>query len=114
MRAALRLAARGRGDTAPNPPVGSLVVRGGRVVGAGYHVRAGEPHAEALALARAGAAARGATRYVTLEPCAHFGRTPPCVDAVLAARPRRVVVALRDPDPRTAGRSLARLRRAGI
>jgi diaminohydroxyphosphoribosylaminopyrimidine deaminase/5-amino-6-(5-phosphoribosylamino)uracil reductase len=84
------------------------------VVGAGHHVRVGEAHAEAVALARAGARARGATLYVTLEPCAHFGRTPPCVEAVLAAAPRRVVVAVRDPDPRTAGRSLARLRRAGI
>jgi diaminohydroxyphosphoribosylaminopyrimidine deaminase/5-amino-6-(5-phosphoribosylamino)uracil reductase len=114
MREALRLAARAGGDAAPNPLVGSIVVKRGRVLGRGYHRRAGEPHAEALALERAGDAARGSTLYVTLEPCAHRGRQPPCVEAVLRARPRRVVVGMRDPDPRTAGRSLARLRRAGI
>ncbi len=114
MRVALRLAARARGDTAPNPMVGALVVKGGRSLARGHHVRPGLPHAEALALARAGRQARGATLYVTLEPCAHHGRTPPCVDSVLASGVRRVVVAMRDPDARTAGRSLARLRRAGI
>ncbi|MCE2390076.1 MAG: bifunctional diaminohydroxyphosphoribosylaminopyrimidine deaminase/5-amino-6-(5-phosphoribosylamino)uracil reductase RibD [Proteobacteria bacterium] len=114
MREALGLAARARGRTAPNPLVGALVVRGDRRLASGYHRRAGEAHAEALALERAGRAARGATLYVTLEPCAHRGRTPPCVDAVLEARPRRVVVGMRDPDPRTAGRGIARLRRAGI
>ena len=114
MRAALRLAARARGDAAPNPLVGSVVVKGGRDVGRGHHVRAGAAHAEAVALQRAGQDARGATLYITLEPCAHHGRQPPCVDLVLQARPRRVVVGMRDPDPRTAGRSLARLRRAGI
>jgi diaminohydroxyphosphoribosylaminopyrimidine deaminase/5-amino-6-(5-phosphoribosylamino)uracil reductase len=114
MRLALRLAARARGRTAPNPMVGALVVRGGRALARGWHRAAGQPHAEALALERAGRAARGATLYVTLEPCAHWGRTPPCVDAVLAAHPARVVVGMRDPDPRTAGRSLRRLRAAGI
>ena len=114
MREALRLAARARGRTAPNPLVGALVVRRERRIASGYHLRAGAAHAESLALARAGSAARGATLYVTLEPCAHWGRTPPCIDAVLQARPRRVVVGMRDPDPRTAGRSLTRLRRAGI
>jgi diaminohydroxyphosphoribosylaminopyrimidine deaminase/5-amino-6-(5-phosphoribosylamino)uracil reductase len=114
MREALALAARARGCTAPNPMVGSIVVRGGRAIAREWHRAVGQPHAEALALERAGAAARGATLYVTLEPCAHWGRTPPCVDAVLAARPARVVVAMRDPDPRTAGRSIRRLRAAGI
>jgi diaminohydroxyphosphoribosylaminopyrimidine deaminase / 5-amino-6-(5-phosphoribosylamino)uracil reductase len=114
MRKALRLAARARGRTAPNPLVGSIVVRGGRRIASGYHVRAGLAHAEASALARAGARARGATLYITLEPCAHHGRTPPCVDTVLASGVRRVVIGALDPDPRTAGRSVRRLRRAGI
>jgi diaminohydroxyphosphoribosylaminopyrimidine deaminase/5-amino-6-(5-phosphoribosylamino)uracil reductase len=114
MRDALRLAARARGRTAPNPLVGAIVARGGKRIAAGHHLRAGEPHAEALALERAGARARGATLYVTLEPCAHHGRTPPCVEAVRASGVRRVVVGTRDADPRTAGRSLARLRRAGL
>jgi diaminohydroxyphosphoribosylaminopyrimidine deaminase/5-amino-6-(5-phosphoribosylamino)uracil reductase len=94
--------------------VGAVLVRGGRVLASGWHRAAGQPHAEALALERAGAAARGATLYVTLEPCAHWGRTPPCVDAVLAARPARVVIGMRDPDARTAGSSVRRLRAAGI
>jgi diaminohydroxyphosphoribosylaminopyrimidine deaminase/5-amino-6-(5-phosphoribosylamino)uracil reductase len=114
MRAAVRLAARGRGRTAPNPCVGALLVRAGRVIARARTADGGAPHAETRALARAGAAARGATLYVTLEPCAHFGRTPPCVDAVLAAGVRRVVVGLVDPDPRTAGRSVRKLRRAGV
>jgi diaminohydroxyphosphoribosylaminopyrimidine deaminase / 5-amino-6-(5-phosphoribosylamino)uracil reductase len=114
MRAAVQLAARGRGRTAPNPCVGALVVRGGRVVARARTADGGAPHAEALALARAGAAARGATLYVTLEPCAHVGRTPPCVDAVTRARLRRVVIGMVDPDPRTAGRSIRRLRREGL
>src|SRR5207245_6076476 len=80
---ALRLAARGAGQTVPNPMVGAVVVRAGRVVGRGYHTRAGAPHAEAVALAEAGERARGATLYVNLEPCCHFGRTPPCVDALV-------------------------------
>lgn len=114
MRAALQLAARGRGRTAPNPCVGALVVKGGRVLARARTADGGVPHAEARALARAGAAARGSTLYVTLEPCAHFGRTPPCVDALIAARPRRVVIGMIDPDPRTAGDSVRQLRRAGI
>lgn len=113
MRAALRLAARARGRTAPNPLVGALIYRGDRLLGAGWHRRPGAPHAEAMALERAGSAARGATLYCTLEPCAHSGRTPPCIDSVLRARFRRVVIGISDPDPRTTGRSLARLRRAG-
>src|SRR5512135_662259 len=99
MRAALRLARRGIGGTHPNPRVGALVLRGSEPVASGYHARAGQPHAEVLALEQAGERARGGTLVVTLEPCAHFGRTPPCVDAILAAGIRRVVAGMRDPNP---------------
>ncbi len=114
MARALRLAARGLDTTTPNPRVGCVVARDGEVLGEGWHVRAGEPHAEVHALRAAGEAARGATAYVSLEPCAHHGRTPPCVDALLAAGVARVVAAMRDPDARTAGRGLERLRAAGV
>src|SRR5512143_1743541 len=114
MRRALRLAERGRGRTSPNPVVGAVIVRGGAVVGEGWHRALGLPHAEQEALARAGRLARGATMYVTLEPCAHTGRTPPCVDALVAAGIRRCVVATRDPHDIVDGRGLERLRRAGI
>jgi diaminohydroxyphosphoribosylaminopyrimidine deaminase/5-amino-6-(5-phosphoribosylamino)uracil reductase len=114
MDRALRLAARGLGRTFPNPPVGAVFVRNGQVVGEGYHHRAGGPHAEIEALRRAGARAQGADLYVTLEPCSHHGRTPPCVDALLPLRLRRVVVAVPDPNPRVRGRGLRALRRAGI
>ncbi len=114
MRRALRLAERGRGHTAPNPIVGAVVVRGGRVVGEGWHHAIGCQHAEVEALRRAGRAARGATMYVTLEPCAHWGRTPPCTDALIEAGIARCVVAQRDPDRRVNGRGLRRLRAAGI
>src|SRR5207248_8488997 len=107
MRRALRLAARARGRTAPNPMVGAVVVRDGRIAGEGYHRRAGEAHAEPEALRAAGSAARGADLYVTLEPCAHTGRTPPCVGALLEAGIRRVFVAMEDPDERVAGRGIA-------
>jgi diaminohydroxyphosphoribosylaminopyrimidine deaminase/5-amino-6-(5-phosphoribosylamino)uracil reductase len=111
---ALELAERGRGTTRPNPMVGAVVVRDGEVVGEGWHERPGEPHAEAMALEAAGERARGGTLYVTLEPCAHLGRTPPCADAVVAAGISHVVAATSDPDPRTNGQGFARLRAAGI
>jgi diaminohydroxyphosphoribosylaminopyrimidine deaminase/5-amino-6-(5-phosphoribosylamino)uracil reductase len=114
MREAVRLARLGAGLTRPNPPVGAVVVRGGRVVGRGYHRKAGGAHAEVYALRQAGGRAKGATLYVTLEPCSTWGRTPPCTDAVVAAGIRRVVVGARDPNPRHAGRGLRLLKRAGI
>ncbi|HEX6966645.1 MAG TPA: bifunctional diaminohydroxyphosphoribosylaminopyrimidine deaminase/5-amino-6-(5-phosphoribosylamino)uracil reductase RibD [Gemmatimonadaceae bacterium] len=113
MRRALALARRGWGQTAPNPMVGAVVVQGGEVIGAGYHARYGGDHAEVAALRQAGARARGATVYVTLEPCAHFGKTPPCADALIAAGVSRVVIAARDPNPTAAG-GIERLRQAGI
>ena len=114
MALALRLARRGLGRTSPNPAVGAVVVSGGRVVGRGYHRRAGAAHAEVEALRQAGPRARGATLYVTLEPCNHVGRTPPCCDAILKAGVSRVVIAERDPNPVTNGRGINRLRREGL
>lgn len=115
MGAALGLAQRGRGRTAPNPNVGCVIVNAGRVVGRGWTQPGGRPHAEAMALAQAGAAARGATAYVTLEPCAHeSARGPACADSLIAVGVAEVVIALRDPDPRTDGRGIARLEAAGI
>ena len=115
MRAALSLAARGLGNTWPNPAVGCIIVAAdGQVVGRGWTQPGGRPHAETEALKRAGAAARGGTAYVTLEACCHWGRTPPCTDAMIAAGVARVVVALRDPDPRVDGEGFSRLRAAGI
>jgi diaminohydroxyphosphoribosylaminopyrimidine deaminase/5-amino-6-(5-phosphoribosylamino)uracil reductase len=114
MARALRLAGQGLWGTTPNPRVGCVIVKDGRVLGEGWHQRAGEAHAEIHALQAAGEAARGATAYVTLEPCSHHGRTPPCVDALLAAGVSRVVAAMQDPNPQVAGAGLTQLREAGI
>jgi diaminohydroxyphosphoribosylaminopyrimidine deaminase/5-amino-6-(5-phosphoribosylamino)uracil reductase len=114
MRAALVLAQRGLGNVWPNPSVGCVIVRDGQVMGRGWTQPGGRPHAEIEALARAGERARGATAYVTLEPCCHWGRTPPCTDALIAAGIARAVVALRDPDPRVNGEGFSRLRATGI
>lgn len=114
MRTALDLAARGQGTTSPNPMVGAVVVRGIEIIGSGYHERAGEPHAEVLALREAGDRARGATLYVTLEPCSHYGRTPPCSRAIVESGITRVVSAMTDPNPKVAGSGHAGLAAAGI
>jgi diaminohydroxyphosphoribosylaminopyrimidine deaminase/5-amino-6-(5-phosphoribosylamino)uracil reductase len=111
---ALEAAASADYRTSPNPMVGAVVVRGGEVIASGFHARAGEPHGEAVALSAAGEAARGADLYVTLEPCTRTGRTPPCVDAVIASGVRRCVVAMQDPNPDEDGRGIAALRAAGI
>lgn len=114
MAQALRLAERGLTTTSPNPRVGAVVVKEGVIVGSGAHLKAGEPHAEVYALREAGPQAQGATLYVTLEPCSHTGRTPPCADAVIAAGINRVVVAMQDPNPLVAGNGLKKLRAQGI
>jgi diaminohydroxyphosphoribosylaminopyrimidine deaminase/5-amino-6-(5-phosphoribosylamino)uracil reductase len=114
MDEAFALAERGRGGTHPNPLVGAVLVKEGEVVGRGWHLAPGEPHAEAMALAEAGERARGATLYCTLEPCSHHGKTPPCADALVAAGVARAVLALRDPDARVDGRGLRRLEEGGV
>ncbi len=114
MKVAIGLARRGLGRTRPNPPVGAVVVRDGLLAGKGYHRQAGTPHAEVLALQEAGSKARGATLFVTLEPCSHHGRTPPCVDAIVRAGIKRVVVGSVDPNPVVDGRGIRALKRAGI
>lgn len=114
MELALTLARAAKGRTAPNPIVGAVIVKGDRIVGFGAHLRAGTPHAEVHALRMAGEEARGATVYVTLEPCSHYGRTPPCADALIQSGVARVYVAVQDPNPEVAGRGIARLRAAGI
>jgi diaminohydroxyphosphoribosylaminopyrimidine deaminase/5-amino-6-(5-phosphoribosylamino)uracil reductase len=114
MARALELARRGLYSTHPNPRVGCVIVKQGRIVGEGYHIRAGGPHAEIHALNAAGEQARGATVYVSLEPCSHHGKTPPCADALVAAEVSRVVVAMRDPNPLVAGQGMQRLEAAGI
>ena len=114
MARALQLAERGLETTTPNPRVGCVIARDGQIIAEGWHAQTGGPHAEAVALAAAGEAARGATVYITLEPCAHHGRTPPCVDALIAAGVARVVAAMRDPNPAVSGRSFERLTAHGI
>ena len=114
MRRALELAALGRGTTSPNPMVGAVLVRDGVAVGEGFHRAPGEPHAEAVALREAADRAAGATCYVTLEPCGHHGRTPPCAPALIAAGVARVVAAIEDPDPNVRGKGFAQLRAAGV
>src|SRR5882724_11101070 len=114
MARALRLAERGLYTTTPNPRVGCVIVKDGRIVGEGWHERAGGPHAEVVALTAAGADARGATAYVSLEPCSHQGRTSPCADALIAAGVARVVAAMQDPNPRVAGEGFGKLREAGV
>ena len=114
MRRVLDLAAKGLGRTSPNPAVGAVIVRGGRVIGEGFHHRAGLPHGEIEALQRVKESAKDATLYVNLEPCSHHGRTPPCADAVLAAGIKRVVIGMVDPNPLVRGRGVRRLRRGGV
>ena len=114
MKRALRLAARGRGAVEPNPMVGCVIVKRGRIIGEGFHGRFGGPHAEIEALRRCSTSPRGATVYVTLEPCCYTGKTPPCTDALIEARVGRVVAAMRDPNPRVSGRGLRKLSAAGI
>ncbi|ELR65220.1 Diaminohydroxyphosphoribosylaminopyrimidine deaminase [Photobacterium marinum] len=114
MLRAIKLAKRGRFTTAPNPNVGCVIAHGEDIVGEGYHYQAGQPHAEVFALRAAGEKAHGATAYVTLEPCSHYGRTPPCAEALVKAQVSRVVCAMVDPNPRVAGRGIKMLRDAGI
>jgi diaminohydroxyphosphoribosylaminopyrimidine deaminase / 5-amino-6-(5-phosphoribosylamino)uracil reductase len=114
MQRCLDLAQQAIGQTAPNPLVGSVIVKQGQVIGEGFHPKAGEPHAEIFALRQAGAAAQGGTLYVNLEPCSHTGRTPPCAEAIVAVGLKRVVVGMVDPNPLVAGRGIDRLRQAGI
>ena len=114
MRRALDLAAQGLGLVEPNPMAGAVIVQGDRIVGEGFHARFGGPHAEVVALKAAGSEARGAELFVSLEPCCHFGKTPPCTEAILAAGIRRVVAAVQDPFPEVSGKGLAALRAAGI
>jgi len=114
MRLALRLALQARGKTSPNPIVGAVIVKGGRIVATGYHRRSGADHAEITALKKAKNKARGATLYVTLEPCSHFGKTPPCVDKIIESGVRKVVIGMIDPNPVNNGKSVLKLRRAGV
>lgn len=114
IRIALGLAGKAKGMTSPNPCVGAVIVKGGRIVGRGYHRFAGGPHAEIYALRQAGKKAEGATLYISLEPCSHYGRTPPCVDAIISAGVRRVVAAMKDPNPLNNGKGLRILRRNGV
>jgi diaminohydroxyphosphoribosylaminopyrimidine deaminase/5-amino-6-(5-phosphoribosylamino)uracil reductase len=114
MTRALRLAEKGKGRTSPNPMVGAVLVKNGKVVGEGYHIKAGADHAEIIALRQAGEKARGATLYLNLEPCIHYGRTPPCAPAVIEAKVKQVVIGMEDPNPLVRGRGLESLKRAGL
>ncbi len=114
MNEALRLAGRARGKTSPNPLVGAVLARNGRKIATGYHLRAGDPHAEVVALTKAGSDAKGSTLYVNLEPCCHYGKTPPCADLIVKTAIKRVVVGTVDPNPLVAGKGIALLRQAGI
>ena len=114
MRLAINLALKGKGNTSPNPMVGALLVKKGKVIGRGFHVKTGLPHAEVIALDEAGFDAKGATLYVTLEPCAHFGLTPPCVNRIIESRVKEVVVGMVDPNPLNNGKGIAILRQFGI
>ena len=114
MKLAMQLALKGKGQTSPNPMVGAVIVKKGKIIAEGWHQRFGGPHAEVLALREAGAKARGATMYVTLEPCAHFGKTPPCVDQIIASGIQEVVVGMTDPNPRTFGHSITKMEEAGL
>ncbi|MBI5469282.1 MAG: bifunctional diaminohydroxyphosphoribosylaminopyrimidine deaminase/5-amino-6-(5-phosphoribosylamino)uracil reductase RibD [Deltaproteobacteria bacterium] len=114
MRLALKLAARGAGKTSPNPAVGSVIVKNGRVIAEGYHKKAGGPHAEAAALATLKNGAKDATLYVTLEPCCHFGRTPPCTDAIINSGIKKVVIGTVDPNPKVSGKGISLLKAAGV
>ena len=114
MKKAFQLARRAQGFTSPNPLVGAVVVKNDKIIGQGYHKKAGLPHAEIVALNKAGQRAYGATLYVNLEPCCHWGRTPPCVDKIIAAGIKRVVISVKDPNPLVNGRSIRKLRAAAI
>jgi diaminohydroxyphosphoribosylaminopyrimidine deaminase/5-amino-6-(5-phosphoribosylamino)uracil reductase len=114
MKRALRLAEKGRGRTSPNPMVGAILVKDGKVVGEGYHARAGEAHAEILAIRKAGEEARGSTLYLNLEPCTHYGRTPPCAPVVIEAGVKRVVIGMEDPNPLVKGKGVGNLKSAGL
>lgn len=114
MRLALKLAGKAAGQVSPNPMVGCVIVRKGKIISRGFHEKFGEAHAEINALKKINSKADGATMYVNLEPCHHFGKTPPCVDAVLASGVKRVVIAMQDPNPLTAGKSIKKLRASGI
>src|SRR3989338_1873275 len=114
MKRAVDLALKARGKTSPNPMVGSVIVRGNRIVAEGWHVRCGADHAEVVALKRAGERSRGSRMYVTLEPCHHVGRTPPCVDQIIQKGVKEVYIGMKDPNPLTNGKSIAKLRRHGV
>ena len=114
LRLALKLASRARGKTSPNPLVGAVIVKNGQIIGKGYHQRAGEPHAEIIALAEAGEKAVGADLYLNLEPCSHYGRTPPCVEAIIKSKIKRVFIGMQDPNPLVNGKGIQKLKEAGI